>query len=454
MELFKKFNDFITEKNEALNESNITGKADEAADVFMKFINRKTKKAFIKYPFAETFTKEGTPYTGIRYYSDKDGSSIRVNNNNKLGGLIHSISFWEAKSGSKDTPDWEIESPSVPLIKLLNDIVGFIMKPKALQVALKESVEEINEMRKLKLNSSEIQEVESLLSQGMSAKDVEEQTGIPYKQILLVRKGVKETQDEDPKVKKNEMTLQDKVLYHETMMEDVYDLSTAVANGAFNSLFISGRAGTGKTFHVERALTDAGLVQDYDFFYVTGSISTVELFRKLHQFRDKILVFDDADAVFAAEDGRNILKAALDSKAIRKISYFKKSKSLYDPMQFVDDPEGEQDEIDAGRIPQQFEFTGRVIFISNLKKEKADPDGAIRSRSILVDVNPDDATLVGVMEKLLPFLEPADMAIEEKKEVFEFVKSAGNVSMRTFVKAAGFRSAGMKNWKRLADRYI
>jgi hypothetical protein len=95
-----------------------------------------------------------------------------------------------------------------------------------------------------------------------------------------------------------------------------------------------------------------------------------------------------------------------------------------------------------------------VIFISNLAKDKADPDGAIRSRSILVDVNPDDATLMERMERLLPHLEPTEMPLEEKREIYEFMKNANDVSMRTFVKAAGLKMSGLPNWKRAATRYL
>jgi hypothetical protein len=175
---------------------------------------------------------------------------------------------------------------------------------------------------------------------------------------------------------------------------------------------------------------------------------------KLFQYNDKVLVFDDCDAVFRDENGRNILKAALDTKKVRKISYLKKIKDIYDPLMYENDPDGELDAIERGEIPAYFNFTGRVVFISNLPKDKADPDGAIRSRSILIDVSPDDATLMERMRVLLPQLEPMELPLKDKEEIFEFMKSSKNVSMRTFVKAAGFKLAGLPNWKRMAERYV
>jgi len=58
------------------------------------------------------------------------------------------------------------------------------------------------------------------------------------------------------------------------------------------------------------------------------------------------------------------------------------------------------------------------------------------------------------MKKLLPYLEPTDMPVNEKEEIYEFMKNAGDVSMRTFVKAAGFKRAGLSDWQRMAQRYL
>ena len=174
----------------------------------------------------------------------------------------------------------------------------------------------------------------------------------------------------------------------------------------------------------------------------------------MFQYRNKVLVFDDCDAVFRDENGRNILKAALDTKKIRRISYLKKSGLVFDPKDFEMDPEGEFNMIENGMVPAYFDFAGRVIFISNLAKDKADPDGAIRSRSILIDVNPDDVTLMERIKTLLPYLEPKDMPMKDKEEIYEFMKKANDVSMRTFVKAAGFKVAGLPNWERMSKRYL
>jgi hypothetical protein len=131
----------------------------------------------------------------------------------------------------------------------------------------------------------------------------------------------------------------------------------------------------------------------------------------------------------------------------------KKNPKFYDPEKIMS-PEHLEEMETAGRIPNRFEFTGRIIFISNLKKEKLDPDGAIRSRSLIIDVSPDDMTIMERMKRLIKYMEPLDMPLEEKEEVFEYIKGSKNVSMRTFVKAAMFKQTGVKNWKRILERYV
>ena len=246
-----------------------------------------------------------------------------------------------------------------------------------------------------------------------------------------------------------ESTLKDKVKLLDEIMEDITDVVNAVALGNVNGMMLSGKAGTGKTHTVTTALEK----QSCHYVMISGSTSTPGIVETLFDNNNGVIVFDDCDSVFDEQESRNILKAALDTKKVRTISYMKKNPKFYDPEKIMS-PEHLEEMETAGRIPNRFEFTGRIIFISNLKKEKLDPDGAIRSRSLIIDVSPDDMTIMERMKRLIKFMEPLDMPIEEKEEVFEYIKDSKNVSMRTFVKAACFKQTGVKNWKRILERYL
>ena len=452
MKRIPNLSEFVNEANAfAAKVEYVKPALSRAADIVAKFVNKKTRKDFKKFPFAHTAIIDGQENVGVMFYSSKSKEAFRVSDNTSgVAGVIGSLQYFS--NAENPVADFSLEAGThkIPVIKLLHEFTNLVNDEKYVEEVLAESL--VVEAKTRALSTAELKEVNDKLNAGDSVRSIALALDVPYRQISRIKKGVSVKPVDSPAVAQNDSTLNDKVKYLEETMEDIYQISRRVGAGAFNSLFISGRAGTGKTYNVERALKDEGLVEDEDYVLVSGAASVIMMYKKFYQYRSGTLVFDDCDAVFRDENGRNLMKAALDTKKVRKISYLKKTKAVYDPRDV--DPEEEFNLQEAGIVPNTFEFSGRVIFISNLPKDKADPDGAIRSRSILVDVNPDDSTLMERMKKLLPHLEPTDMPMKEKEEIYEFMKQAKDVSMRTFVKAAGFKMAGLPNWKRMAERYL
>ena len=451
MKFIPNYGDFRNSVNESLGYDGFASKTKlgQAASVIASFLNKKTKKDYRVFPFM--MKSDGVD--GVMLYSAKDSSAVRVGGKgmNRGPGIVGDLAYFS--DAAKSNADYVISSDSFPITALCYEFAKLISEPSyAKEVeTLQESV---NEAARGVLKPQEQKMVMKQLKSGKSAAKISRDLGISYGAILKLKRNENVTLEEPAAVKVNEETLNDKVKYLDETLDDIYQISRKVAAGAFNSLMISGRAGTGKTYSVEKALADEGLTIDDDFIMVSGAVSTIMMFKKMFQYRNKVLVFDDCDAVFRDENGRNILKAALDTKKVRRISYLKKSGLVFDPKDFEMDPEGEFNMIENGMVPAYFDFAGRVIFISNLAKDKADPDGAIRSRSILIDVNPDDATIMERIKTLLPYLEPKDMAMKDKLEIYEFMKTANDVYMRTFVKAAGFKDADLPNWQRMTKRYL
>jgi hypothetical protein len=442
---FKKINESLSGSVDSVQTES---KLNQAADIITSFLNKKTKKDFKKFPFI--VYSNGIP--GIMLYSSKDNSAVRIGGGGgNFPGVIGQLDYFS--DGASYTADFSISSQNFPIVALVNEFTKLINEPsytKEVETLTESFVNEGNRS----FTPAEQKEILNRLNKGESGAAIAREMGVSYGMILQLKRNVSVPEDVSPAVKQNDATLADKVKLLDETLDDLYQISRRVAAGAFNSLMVSGRAGTGKTFSVTKALKDEGLVEDDDFIVVSGAVSVIMMYKKLFQYRTKTLVFDDCDAVFRDETGRNILKAALDTKKIRRISYLKKTGLVFDPKDFENNPEGEFLAIENGLVPGYFDFAGRVIFISNLAKDKADPDGAIRSRSILIDVNPDDMTLMERIKLLLPDLEPREMALKDKEEIFEFMKRAKDVSMRTFVKAAGFKQAGLPNWERMAQRYL
>jgi len=438
---------------EFVNEAVRTKDAPKAFDLIASYISRKMGEQLYAYPEFERYSKsDGTHGFGKRYYTDS-AKSVRLNVEESEGSTdITSIDYWD---GSSSEPAWTIDGHGQSLAKVLPQVADRLVNPEAELVA----PDEVNEAKKV--DSAMVKNIIKLSGQ-MNAKQIAGEVGLSPKSVreilkennvVSARPAAKEKREESTSeidmIFNSESALKDKVKLLDEIMEDIADVVNAVALGNVNGLMISGKAGTGKTHTVTAALEKAGC----QYQMISGSTSTPGIVETLYDNNNGVIVFDDCDSVFDEQESRNILKAALDTKKTRTISYMKKNPKFYDPEKIMS-PEQLEEVETAGRIPNRFEFTGRIIFISNLKKEKLDPDGAIRSRSLIIDVSPDDLTIMERMKRMLKFMEPMDMPMSEKEEVFEFIKDSKNVSMRTFVKAALFKQTGCSNWKRILTRYV
>lgn len=100
-----------------------------------------------------------------------------------------------------------------------------------------------------------------------------------------------------------------------------------VAENEIRGLIISGPPGVGKSWDVTDALevysTHDKLRGISNVEVVSGMTTPLSMYMKLHEFKDpgQVIVFDDCDSVLYDEDSLNILKAALDSRETRVISW-------------------------------------------------------------------------------------------------------------------------------------
>jgi Cdc6-like AAA superfamily ATPase len=222
----------------------------------------------------------------------------------------------------------------------------------------------------------------------------------------------------------------------EAMFSNLESLTKMVGRGIQPSLVITGMAGVGKTHLVKETLKQMGLRESYDFEHFKGKATAAGLFITLYQNSDKIVVLDDCDSVFKDDDAVNILKAALDSYDTRRISYIS-TKPLKDEF-------GEP-------IPAHFEFTGKIIFISNIHQSKLDE--AIRSRSFVADITMNTGQMFTRMEQLMQSMEPR-IPLAAKQQALDIMKDLDakfggvDINLRSFIKAAricamGFEDPGM-----------
>jgi hypothetical protein len=217
------------------------------------------------------------------------------------------------------------------------------------------------------------------------------------------------------------------------MFNNLERLTKMVGRGIQPSLVITGGAGLGKTYLVKKTLTDMGLEEAKQFVHFKGRATAAGLFVTIYENSDKIIVLDDCDSVFKDVDAVNLLKAALDSYDTRKLSYIS-TKPLKDT---YGDP-----------VPRHFEFTGKIIFISNISQSKL--DDAIKSRSFVADISMNTKQMFQRIDDLKDQIE-TKIPNEVKDKALEIMKGLEKkydgveINLRSFIKACRICAMGFEN---------
>lgn len=234
-----------------------------------------------------------------------------------------------------------------------------------------------------------------------------------------------------------------------------------VAQKKIASALVTGEGGLGKTYTVNKTLASLGMspfdqtadvieeegdedaeedddVQvktpcpDNQYVVVKGYSTARALFDTLKQYCSNIIIFDDCDSVFKDKNGVNILKGALDSYDKRFVSW------------------------NTSTGTDIFEFTGSIIFISNLSRSSIDQ--AIRTRAFCVDLEMTTDQKIERMEVIAknPEFMP-DIQISVKMEALALLKNkrnvAHNMSMRTLIQVAKVATGGGK-WQEFATYLV
>lgn len=510
----KKFSKWLIK--EAISASAV----DNVNKIVKSFLAKKLGTKVYSYPGVEEFANSTGRGFGVRYfYKDK---SIRFNwkGANINAFTLDSVDVWD---GTSHDPNWHMEFDSqASLAKTLPLIVDLILSPfgqgtfylipEDEKANLKESyIAEAYEKNKdpfdfvIKVlqkgepisNSAIVAEYGSnkvytvfktirqiypnLFKKASGSTYTFEGTGSDIDKIksqkdsivgssggakvIVSKGGSKETYSPNEQEAEIEAKGIEKVAYEE-QLKHLTILMRMVVKGATNALFVAGRGGTGKTQTVETELAKAGLQDGNGYFKNTGSASPIGIYSTLFDNKSGIVLFDDCDSALADQEGRNLIKAATDTKKVRKIAWNKKS-SVIIPLdqyeQALENADGDRPTTkDGGYLyPNSFEFTGRVIFISNLKLDKLDPDGAIRTRGFIIEIDPTDSEMIDYMAKIAPMIRlegDAKLSQAEIDEVIGEIRKSpkkSDISLRKLVRGLNVK-AEMGNdpmWRTILKLY-
>jgi hypothetical protein len=253
------------------------------------------------------------------------------------------------------------------------------------------------------------------------------------------------------------------------------NLSQMAIEGSANAVLVTGEGGLGKSFTVVSEIKRSGLTLTSDFsappkadvkkttakddddgdgdgddiddieevewvnpgqcHIVKGFSSAKGLYRTLYEMNGKLIVFDDCDSIQRNTDAVNILKGALDSSDERWISW------------------NAEEGRNASGLPRQFQFTGRVIFISNWSQARIDPN--LKTRCMRVDLTMTAPEKIERMKHIIDQVTfQPNVSMEVKEDAIRFLEEhkdiASNLSLRTLLDTIKFRNKNLHNWERQA----
>ena len=232
------------------------------------------------------------------------------------------------------------------------------------------------------------------------------------------------------------------------------DMTYAACDGVVRGMVVTGPPGVGKSFGVENVLKDAGIMKKLSndslrrFGVEKGAATPIGLYQLLYDYsaEGSVLVLDDCDSVLYDELSLNLLKAALDSGKKRTLSWRSESRALAN-----------------NGVPDQFDFKGSIIFITNVKFERTrgklkDHLDAIMSRCHYLDL-----TLDTMRDKFLRckqivadgMLNEYKFGEDETKELMDYIYTNKNklreMSLRMVLKIADLKKMNKAKWKSYAE---
>lgn len=226
-------------------------------------------------------------------------------------------------------------------------------------------------------------------------------------------------------------------------------LTEQCINGDSRSLIVSGPAGLGKSYTVEKRLRSWD-PNELNHTIIKGFVRATGLVKTFFKYSNpgQVIVFDDSDNIFGCDVSLNLLKAVCDTTERRVVSWLSEGKLF--------------DEETSELLPKSFEFHGSVIFITNYDFDALIDRGhklaphlqALVSRSHYIDLDMKSKQdyLVRIRQVIADGM-LSDLSLEEKVDVMTFIECHSDelreLSLR-MAKKLGTLRKNHGDWERIA----
>jgi hypothetical protein len=208
---------------------------------------------------------------------------------------------------------------------------------------------------------------------------------------------------------------------------------TVLKSEYLHSLFITGKAGIGKTFSVQKLLSK----NNSNYKTILGNISPLELYHTMYDYRKGVIVFDDTQALLKNKQSMSLLLSGLWSSIQNKrlVSWLTTSKKL--------------------KCPPQFLFEGKVFFIANEIPSDIEP---IVSRCLEYRLNFTYEEILKIMAEITK-LPHKNLAKEERIMILNWIRdntdsTTVNIDLRLQSKIETLYEHNKNNWQELASKLL
>jgi hypothetical protein len=221
-----------------------------------------------------------------------------------------------------------------------------------------------------------------------------------------------------------------------SLIEDIYYIpktfAKMVANGNAKGFILFGEAGTGKSYSVIRAFKE----EKKEFVYLSGHITSLELYNFLYEHRQENIILDDVN-ILDNEINLNMLKSCLSDNSL--VCYHTSSTKL--------------------KVPSKFIFNGTICLLLNQKPQKRGESlKAVESRVLNYELKLDYRTKIKVMFELAR-QEYKDINQDERFEVVKWIRNntsqaTKNLNLRVLFQIYEMYRFDEQNWKKLAGKIL